>query len=68
MLERVNAGMAALGKKAAAAAPAVTRDLAGLAAVGLISYGAWLVTPAAGFIIAGVLLLAGVILLSRKAT
>lgn len=46
--------------------PVVIRDLSGLAAVGLIAYGAWLIAPAAGFITAGVLLLAGVILVSIK--
>ncbi|MER8754091.1 hypothetical protein NKH69_00205 [Mesorhizobium sp. M0976] len=47
--------------------PIVLRDLVGLAAVGLISYGAWLVVPAAGYIVCGVLLLAGTILISAKA-
>lgn len=52
--------------KVAAALPTFLRDLAGVAAVGLIAYGAWLITPAAGFIVGGTLLLTGVILLSRK--
>ncbi|MER9901616.1 hypothetical protein [Mesorhizobium sp. M0130] len=47
--------------------PIVLRDLVGLAAVALISYGAWLVVPAAGYIVGGVLLLAGTILISAKA-
>jgi hypothetical protein len=45
---------------------AVARDGAGLAGVGLISYGAWLVYPPAGFIIAGAMLLAGALLTGRK--
>ena len=32
------------------AIPPLIRDASGLAGAGLISYGAWLVTPAAGFI------------------
>jgi len=51
----------------AAYAPALIRDLAGLAGVGLIAYGAWLVLPAAGFIAGGVLLLAGALLSGMKA-
>jgi len=47
--------------------PAILRDLTGLAAVGAIAYGAWMLHPAAGFIVGGVLVLAGVILLSVKA-
>lgn len=46
--------------------PVVVRDLSGLVGVGLIAYGAWLIAPAAGFITAGVLLLAGAILVSLK--
>lgn len=49
------------------ALPGLLRDLAGLAAVGLIAYGAWLVYPPAGFITAGTLLLAGVLALSARA-
>lgn len=47
--------------------PALLRDMVGLSAVALIAYGAWLILPAAGFIVAGVLLLAGVICLSVRA-
>ena len=46
---------------AAAAAPAVIRDCLGLAAVGLMAFGAWQVYPPAGFIVAGALILAGVL-------
>lgn len=49
------------------AVPALLRDLMGLAAVGSIGYGAWLVYAPAGFITAGVLVLAGVLALSVRA-
>lgn len=49
------------------AAPTLCRDVAGLAGVGSIAYGAWLVYEPAGFISAGVLLLAGVLQLARQA-
>lgn len=52
---------------AAGYVPALLRDLVGIFAVGLISYGAWQIYPPAGFITAGVLALIGVILLSMKA-
>lgn len=47
--------------KVVAAAPAVIRDSLGLAAIGSIAFGAWEVYPPAGFIVAGVLVLAGVL-------
>lgn len=40
-------------------------DFIGLVGVALVSYGAWLVVPAAGFIAAGLFLIVGVILNSR---
>ncbi len=63
MLKKVAQGAA----RVVAVLPVVTRDIVGLAAVCLIAYGAWLITPAAGFIVGGVLLLAGTILISAKA-
>jgi hypothetical protein len=36
--------------------PGLLRDLAGLSGVGLVSYGAWLVYPPAGFIVGGTLM------------
>lgn len=63
MMKRVARALAIVG----AGFPIVLRDVAGLAAVGLIAYGAWLIMPAAGFIVGGALLLAGVVLLSAKA-
>lgn len=47
--------------------PILFRDLAGLAAVGSIAYGSWMLHPAAGFIVGGSLVLAGVILSVNKA-
>lgn len=61
MVGGLSAGAAAFGR----ALPTIARDVAGLCAVGLISYGAWMVAPAAGFITAGSLVLAGVIAISR---
>lgn len=53
-------------RKAASAAmsalPGLIRDAAGLSGVGLVSYGAWLAYPPSGFIVAGLLLLLGVLL------
>lgn len=42
------------------------RDAIGLAGVAAITYGAWLIYQPAGFIVGGVLLIAGAILTSRK--
>lgn len=44
--------------------PGLLRDLAGLCGVGLVSYGAWLVYPPAGFIICGSLMITGALLLA----
>ena len=44
--------------------PALLRDLAGLCGVGLVSYGAWLIYPPAGFIVGGSLMIAGALLLA----
>lgn len=46
-------------------APTLLLDLVGLVAVGLISYGAWLIYPPAGYIVCGLLLLIGVILIAK---
>ncbi|MEA3042984.1 MAG: hypothetical protein QOH47_822 [Sphingomonadales bacterium] len=43
------------------------RDAAGLAGAGLVAYGAWLVYAPAGFVVAGLLLLAGALLHARGA-
>lgn len=65
MFSRVAANARAVGVAAARVAPVLFRDAAGIAAIGLISYGAWLTYPPAGFISAGILILAGVILSAR---
>jgi hypothetical protein len=60
MLKAIKAAAVAAAKKT----PQVVRDLTGIAAVGSISYGSWLITPAAGFIVGGTLVLVGVILMN----
>lgn len=39
----------------------LVRDIAGVAGVASIAYGAWLITPPLGFIVGGAIVLAGVI-------
>jgi hypothetical protein len=46
------------------AVPGLVRDLVGLCGVGLVSYGAWMVYPPAGFITAGFLLIVGTLLIA----
>ena len=41
------------------------RDLVGFGAVGSIAYGSWLIYEPAGFIVGGVLVLAGIFLAAR---
>lgn len=48
----------------AGALPGIVRDLAGLCGVGLVSHGAWMVYPPAGFITAGFLLIVGALLVA----
>lgn len=57
--------MKKLFQRAAAAAGVLLRDLVGVAGAGAIAYGAWLAWPPAGFIVGGLLTLAGVWLLAR---
>lgn len=45
--------------------PAIGREAVGFAGCGLVAYGAWLVYPPAGFVVAGALLIAGAILWPR---
>jgi hypothetical protein len=54
--------LAAALRTIAGAVPGLVRDLAGLGGVGLVSYGAWMVYQPAGFITAGLLLIAGALL------
>jgi hypothetical protein len=44
---------------------AIARDIAGIAGAGLIIYGAWLIYPPAGFLSAGLMLLAAAWLTAR---
>ena len=55
-------GIMAFGR----ALPTIIRDIAGVAGVALIAYGAWLIMPAAGFITGGALLVLGVVLISAN--
>lgn len=66
MFKRAAAVLSALLSAAAAAAPVVIRDLVGLVGIALIAYGAWLMYAPAGFMVAGVLLVVGVLLVSRR--
>ena len=54
--------LAAALRTIAGAVPGVVRDLAGLAGVGLVSYGAWMIYPPAGFVAGGLLLIVGALL------
>lgn len=42
------------------------KDGIGLIGVALVSYGAWLVLPAAGFIVGGLFIIVGVVINSRS--
>lgn len=68
-LARLTAVLSDRVPKAAAAvlklAPVIVGDGAGVAGVGLVAYGSWLVYAPAGFIVAGVLLIAGAFLSGR---
>jgi hypothetical protein len=48
----------------AVAMPGLMRDVAGLGGVGLVSYGAWMIYPPAGFITAGLLLIVGTLMIA----
>ena len=56
--------LAAAVRTIAGVMPGLVRDLAGLCGVGLVSYGAWMIYPPAGFITAGILLIVGALLLA----
>lgn len=62
MLKKIGQGLLTLGSYTAD----LVREIVGLAAVASIAYGAWLIAPAAGFIVGGVLVLAGTVLLAMK--
>jgi len=61
MLRKVGERVRSATAKIAAVAPALIRDCLGLAAVGSMAFGAWQVYQPAGFIVAGALILAGVL-------
>ena len=56
--------LAAAVRAVARMVPSLVRDLAGLCGVGLVSYGAWMIYPPAGFITAGLLLIVGTLLIA----
>jgi len=56
--------LAAAVRKIAGVMPGLVRDLAGLCGVGLVSYGAWMIYPPAGFIVAGILLIVGALMIA----
>ncbi|CAA2142758.1 hypothetical protein [Hyphomicrobium sp. ghe19] len=65
MFRSIGTGFAAAALAFLRVLPDLLREGAGLAAVGSIAYGAWLLHPAAGFIVGGSLVLTGVLLSSR---
>lgn len=62
MMRTVAAGFALLAR----VVPILLRDAVGLFGAGGIAYGAWLLHPAAGFIVGGGLLLAGALLSASR--
>jgi hypothetical protein len=56
--------LAVAARRVAAAVPNLLRDLAGLAGIGAIAYGAWMIYPPAGFITGGLLLVVGALALA----
>jgi hypothetical protein len=66
MLKPIGQNLGALFARASGIIGDLIRELTGLAAVGLIAYGVWVINPPFGFITGGILLLAGTILLAMK--
>ena len=66
MLKKIGTSLAVILSKAGGVFLDLLRELAGIAAVGLIAYGVWRIYEPAGFIVGGVLLLIGAILLGMK--
>jgi hypothetical protein len=64
----ISAALGRLGAAAMRGVPVLLRNAVGLASVGLIGYGSWLIYEPAGFIVGGLMLLTGVLLLSWKTT
>ena len=56
--------LAAAVRSVAMVVTGLARVLAGLCGVGLVSYGAWMIYPPAGFITAGLLLIVGTLLIA----
>lgn len=68
MFKTIGINVAAGCRAVARAVPGALVDLVGLGGVGSIAYGAWRVYEPAGFIVGGLLLLAGAIVLGAKAS
>lgn len=68
MFKTMATNAAAACRAIAKATPGALVDLVGLGGVGSIAYGAWRVYEPAGFIVGGLLLLAGAIVLGAKAS
>ena len=66
-MAQVKSALRFLADLAIVGAPPLLRDACGIAGACLVSYGAWRIYAPAGFITAGVLLLAGAILTGRSA-
>ena len=62
MLKRVAAGASSAAAALGRLLPDLIREVAGYGGVALLAYGAWMVYPPAGFIVAGALLLIGSLL------
>lgn len=56
--------LAAAMRAIAGVVPGLVRDMAGLCGVGLVSYGAWMIYPPAGFITGGLLLIIGALMVA----
>jgi hypothetical protein len=66
IFRRIAANTAAGLAATARAVPGLVVDAIGLCGVGAIAYGAWLIYPPAGFIVGGIMVVAGVWWLSAK--
>lgn len=58
--------MAAKLSRVLSALPSIFLDGIGFSGAGLVSYGSWLIYPPAGFLVAGVLLMAFAMLIGRR--
>lgn len=66
MMGKVGAALGATMMGAARMLPALVWNLIGLSGVAAMAYGAWLIYQPAGFIVGGILLLAGAAVLAPR--